>query len=114
MSQYTLPMHSWEGDPNQPATREYGKVGPGSDLTPDRSIDPQGFRFQRPAGAGGSYRRRSRGTKRGENARKRGSAFASGGIRYARAAGVGPVGAGPPRKSQCGEGARAQNPHEPP
>ena len=34
-------MHSWEGDPNQPATREYGKVGPGSDLTPDRSIDPQ-------------------------------------------------------------------------
>src|SRR5919197_1246008 len=40
MSQYTLPMHSWEGDPNQPATREYGKVGPGSDLTPDRSIDP--------------------------------------------------------------------------
>src|SRR5919206_1462055 len=33
-------MHSWEGDPNQPATREYGKVGPGSDLTPDRSIDP--------------------------------------------------------------------------
>jgi hypothetical protein len=34
-------MHSWEGDPNQPATREYGKVAPGSDLTPDRSIDPQ-------------------------------------------------------------------------
>jgi len=34
-------MHSWEGDPNQQPTREYGKVGPGSDLTPDRSIDPE-------------------------------------------------------------------------
>jgi HEAT repeats len=34
-------MHSWEGDPNQQAIREYGRVGPGSDLTPDRSIDPQ-------------------------------------------------------------------------
>src|SRR5881396_1361280 len=33
-------MHSWEGDPNQPTGREYGRVGPGSDLTPDRSIDP--------------------------------------------------------------------------
>ena len=33
-------MHSWEGDPNQQPTREYGRVGPGSDLSPDRSIDP--------------------------------------------------------------------------
>src|ERR1043166_5129420 len=34
-------MHSWEGDPNQQPTREYGRVGPGSDLSPDRSIDPE-------------------------------------------------------------------------
>src|SRR5947208_10335024 len=33
-------MHSWEGDPNQQPTREYGRVGPGCDLSPDRSIDP--------------------------------------------------------------------------
>jgi HEAT repeat protein len=34
-------MHSWEGDPRQKTTPDYGSVGPGSDLKPDRSLDPQ-------------------------------------------------------------------------
>src|SRR5207245_6337271 len=33
-------MHSWEGDPHQQATPEYGSLDPGSDLPPDRSLDP--------------------------------------------------------------------------
>src|SRR5438105_14229271 len=33
-------MHSWEGDPHQQATPEYGSLEPGSDLPPDRSLDP--------------------------------------------------------------------------
>jgi HEAT repeat protein len=34
-------MHSWEGDPRQKATPDYGSVGPSSDLQPDRSLDPR-------------------------------------------------------------------------
>src|SRR6266849_10899590 len=33
-------MHAWEGDPRQKPTPDYGAVGPGSDLQPDRSLDP--------------------------------------------------------------------------
>src|SRR5437660_857647 len=33
-------MHSWEGDPHQQATPEYGSLDPGSDLPPDRPLDP--------------------------------------------------------------------------
>src|SRR5215467_3667650 len=33
-------MHSWEGDPHQQATPEFGSLEPGSDLPPDRSLDP--------------------------------------------------------------------------
>jgi HEAT repeat protein len=33
-------MHAWEGDPRQQPTPDYGAVGPGSDLQPDRSLDP--------------------------------------------------------------------------
>lgn len=34
-------MHSWEGDPRQQATPDYGAIEPSSDLPPDRSIDPR-------------------------------------------------------------------------
>ncbi|HLB86133.1 MAG TPA: HEAT repeat domain-containing protein [Terriglobales bacterium] len=34
-------MHAWEGDPpRQQPTPDYGSAGPGSDLRPDRSLDP--------------------------------------------------------------------------
>jgi hypothetical protein len=33
-------MHAWEGDPRQKLTPDYGSAGPGSDLHPDRSLDP--------------------------------------------------------------------------
>jgi HEAT repeat protein len=33
-------MHAWEGDPRQKPTPDYGSAGPGSDLQPDRSLDP--------------------------------------------------------------------------
>jgi HEAT repeat protein len=33
-------MHSWEGDPHQQATPEFGSLEPGWDLPPDRSLDP--------------------------------------------------------------------------
>src|SRR5712692_4569301 len=33
-------MHAWEGDPRRQPTRDYGSAGPGSDLRPDRSLDP--------------------------------------------------------------------------
>jgi HEAT repeat protein len=34
-------MHSWEGDPRQQPTPDYGSASPGSDLPPDRSLDPR-------------------------------------------------------------------------
>src|SRR5438552_15123858 len=39
-------MHSWEGDPHQQATPEYGSLDPGSDLPPDRSLDPTAGRWR--------------------------------------------------------------------
>src|SRR5437667_151914 len=39
-------MHSWEGDPHQQATPEYGSLDPGSDLPPDRSLDPRAERWR--------------------------------------------------------------------
>jgi HEAT repeats len=33
-------MHAWEGGPKQKPTPDYGSAGPGSDLKPDRSLDP--------------------------------------------------------------------------
>jgi len=40
-------MHSWEGDPRQQQpTPDFGNPGPGSELRPDRSIDPRAGGWQ--------------------------------------------------------------------